>query len=338
MYVSCALNSVATIIAIFMVLKHSPKNMGIYKYILLNIVLWSFAMDIIYTLLWMPLQIMPAPGICITGLLSPLGQYNGNGACLLAFIMTYVGCNMSCCHAQFYRVITAKGKSTMFFSYPWMIAITVLSHILPATPGIFAYLYALELDDEALKDYFVKNFPNIRFIVENLPCGGFIIDGNHEKWKIFFGTCFFCLSGCLCLSAGMLTYILKTLKRVLKNSVSMKSAQLQRQLILTLVVQSCLPSICLGLPYLMTVLASMVGGNTLSEISTLLVAVGSLHSFFHTIVLILMIQPYKLALSNLVCKNQSQVDGASYKTPSNVKFIRNKHTVFSINLRSSTVN
>ena len=171
---------------------------------------------------------------------------------------------MSCCHAQFYRVICATGRDTRFFGYPWMITLTILGHFLPSFPGIIAYFLALESDNEALKSYFKSKFPNIRYIVESVPCGGFIIDEFHEKWKIFFGTCFICLCLCLVLSAGMLTYILKTLKTVLKKTISMKSAQLQRQLILTLVVQSCLPSLCLGVPYLMTVIASIFGGYVLS--------------------------------------------------------------------------
>ena len=38
MYVSFFVNSIATVMAVLVVLKYSPKNMGMYKYILLDIV------------------------------------------------------------------------------------------------------------------------------------------------------------------------------------------------------------------------------------------------------------------------------------------------------------
>ena len=79
------------------------------------------------------------------------------------------------------------------------------------------------------------------------------------------------------------------------------------------------------------ILSELLTKLNTSETATLLVAVGSLHSFFHTVVLILMIQPYKVALFGLVCKPHPNINMNDYKISSILTSRRKKNTLSSVN-------
>uniref|UniRef100_A0AC35F2F6 Uncharacterized protein n=1 Tax=Panagrolaimus sp. PS1159 TaxID=55785 RepID=A0AC35F2F6_9BILA len=239
--------------------------MGIYKYLLVNISVWSYVLDFVLTLLWMPLPMMPAPSICITGILKNLGQYNGNGISFISFMFTFGGCNVSCFCAQLYRIYAATGKDTHIFSQRWFIAVMILCHCIASSPGIIGYFFTVELDNDSLIRYQITNFPFMKSVVWKLPCGGFIVDENHKNFLYFFLTVFVCVSIGIITNGIMLTYLLLSLKESFKNSVSLRNSQLQRQLVTVLIVQTLLPTICLCIPYSFVILSALTYSPFLSS-------------------------------------------------------------------------
>ncbi|KAK0401140.1 hypothetical protein QR680_015609 [Steinernema hermaphroditum] len=61
----------------YLILTKSPKQLSIYKYILLNISLWIFLTDINLGILLLPLPIAEIYAIYATGLIKPLGPTVG---------------------------------------------------------------------------------------------------------------------------------------------------------------------------------------------------------------------------------------------------------------------
>uniref|UniRef100_A0A7E4URT9 G_PROTEIN_RECEP_F1_2 domain-containing protein n=1 Tax=Panagrellus redivivus TaxID=6233 RepID=A0A7E4URT9_PANRE len=297
MYVSFGVNLASFCGAVYLVLRHSPKDMGIYKYLLLNIIIWSFLMDTSLTLLWMPYVMMPAPAICTTGLLRGFGVYGGSSLCFVIFMFCFSGCNISCGIAQFFRFLAVRphGQIKIFRNTRFLFGVAMI-YVFTPIPVILAYFYSMEYDYDGLQFFLTENFPFTRSIVLKVPCGGFIIDGHHYKYLVFFGTGLLCMLICMTSSVALLTSLLKSLKRQLKTSVAMKGAKQQRQLYMALLFQTLLPTLCLGLPYSLLVVESLINNDVLGYLSHLFLAVGSLHSFFNVTVLIFMIKPYKMAV------------------------------------------
>ncbi|KAE9552414.1 hypothetical protein FO519_004355 [Halicephalobus sp. NKZ332] len=233
MFICFSINTVAVIIGVFLVIKASPKHMGIYKYFLLDIIFWSYVMDFVTTLLWMPLPAMPAPSICISGLMKDLGNYNGNSLCFVIFIIAFGGCGAACNFAIFFRLFAVRAQHLDFFAKKNMIILITVIHCVNTIPVIGSFYYAMNAAEdtfEDLRNYHIREYPFMDKLVFLVPCG---------------------------------------------------------------VIQAMLPVFCLGLPYAVIIAEIILTDKTLADLSILLLTVGALHSFFHTVVLATVIKPYR---------------------------------------------
>ena len=102
-------------LAAFLVLQCSPPTIGVYKYYLLSIVLWSVVLDLFTTIFFVPIPIFPAPALCSYG---PFDKATFPAAYQFAiFLALLIGSAISLVVAFLYRYLRVKNRSDILHSY-----------------------------------------------------------------------------------------------------------------------------------------------------------------------------------------------------------------------------
>ncbi|KAK0401624.1 hypothetical protein QR680_015881 [Steinernema hermaphroditum] len=112
-YINTALSIPLNILAVYLIWYKSPKHLGKYKYVLLNISLWVFLADLVDEVIFLPLPLMEVFAFSTSGLASALGP-NGGFACLVACICCVAESLASLLLAFIYRCSALKGGFDIF--------------------------------------------------------------------------------------------------------------------------------------------------------------------------------------------------------------------------------
>ena len=306
MLICFCINTVGLMIGTFLVIKGSPKHMGLYKYILLDIIFWSYFMDLITTLLWMPLSAMPAPSICISGLMKDLGNYSGNALCLAIFMFSFGGCGVASNLAIYFQLCALRAQNLDVFAKKSVVFLLFCLHVFSTLPIIGSFYYGMDLNGysfEDLRDFHITNYPFMKDIVFLIPCGGFIIDETHKKAFAFLGITLVTVLIHVFIGVFNISRMLFHLRKIGKRKKTItKKDEFQKQLFIALLLQAMLPVLCLGVPYTIVVIEVILRDETLADLGTLSLTIGSLHSFLHTIVLATVIKPYR----NMIFRRKSK--------------------------------
>ncbi|KAI1710026.1 serpentine type 7TM GPCR chemoreceptor srh domain-containing protein [Ditylenchus destructor] len=73
MRLNAILDTLISILVIYLIFKHTPKAMKVYKWFLLNLSLCCYLLDAHLTITFLPIPIFPVFGGCALGLMRPLG-------------------------------------------------------------------------------------------------------------------------------------------------------------------------------------------------------------------------------------------------------------------------
>lgn len=68
MHINGISSFLSTLLAIYVIIVHSAPQMAQYRWYLLNIVAWSSTLDIYLGILYSPVLLFPATGLCVEGL------------------------------------------------------------------------------------------------------------------------------------------------------------------------------------------------------------------------------------------------------------------------------
>ena len=115
-----------------LVLKFSPRTMEIYKYYLLNILIWSTLLDLFTTIIFVPILILPAPALCSNG---PLRGFPAIYQFMI-FILLLIGGAISLVVAFLYRYLRVKNRCDIIHSKKGLIMITIAFIILSAIANV----------------------------------------------------------------------------------------------------------------------------------------------------------------------------------------------------------
>lgn len=77
MHIDCVISILSTSLAVYLIFYKSPSSMKIYKWYLLNIVIFIFWFEIYITIFFIPFPIFPIPGFCAIGPFRYFGWYWG---------------------------------------------------------------------------------------------------------------------------------------------------------------------------------------------------------------------------------------------------------------------
>lgn len=67
MYTITVMNTLVTIVTVWVIIRHSPPSMATYKWFLLNIAIVCYVFDTFMTVIADPVPLFPAIGACVTG-------------------------------------------------------------------------------------------------------------------------------------------------------------------------------------------------------------------------------------------------------------------------------
>lgn len=75
LYTISLLNAMVTALSVWVIVRHSPPSMAVYRWFLLNVALSCFALDTFVTVVVDPIPLLPLIAICTNGFLA----HNDNG-------------------------------------------------------------------------------------------------------------------------------------------------------------------------------------------------------------------------------------------------------------------
>ncbi|KAI1695594.1 serpentine type 7TM GPCR chemoreceptor srh domain-containing protein [Ditylenchus destructor] len=68
------LNTLITVLVIYLIIKRTPKEMEIYKWFLLNLSVCCYLLDMHLTVTFIPLLMFPTTVMCVLGAMSAFGR------------------------------------------------------------------------------------------------------------------------------------------------------------------------------------------------------------------------------------------------------------------------
>lgn len=141
------------ILAIYLIL--STKSIGNYKFYLLNIVIWSFLLDLYLTLIFSPVPIFPAAGICSESIFN----FFHAGFHMIVFAYLSGGIAASVISAFVYRYFCISNQIKKLHSRTGLIFL-IFGHLIAGLPlGICFYMALITNENvNELKNVSFLNF------------------------------------------------------------------------------------------------------------------------------------------------------------------------------------
>uniref|UniRef100_A0AC34R867 Uncharacterized protein n=1 Tax=Panagrolaimus sp. JU765 TaxID=591449 RepID=A0AC34R867_9BILA len=243
------------------------------------------------------MPILPAPGICMTSFFIDVGSYDFHYSVALTSFIVFivllgaVGC--ACNTAIFYRYLSTTQKESHFFTSKKFIAFLIFLHLTSTIPVLISYKISISFKFFDHTEWVAKNYPEFYVISRSLPCGLLILDKGDIP-EYFFAAAIFTIVAHLLF--GTTCQILSV--RGLVRNLTERFAPLQRELVIAISLQAFLPFICLAVPWFMQIFGHIFHFPILQDAANFLTTLGTLHSFFHFIIIVVVIKPYRKAITD----------------------------------------
>ncbi|KAH7724306.1 7TM GPCR protein [Aphelenchoides avenae] len=231
MHFNTVSNSVMLATALWVLLKKTPDSMTTYRWYLVNLSISCYVLDILLTLLFLPIGLLPLPGGCALGIMALLGPL---GAVICWAVhnwllgMTGVAVQL----AFTYRLAALHGKVHLIHR-PAVIFSFVLVQATYALPcSVIALIIHQGEDVNSL--FILQNHTEIVDYYTTHACSLFAF--NVSSWKPYLFAAFaeillIFLAACLVIGA-----LMRGLAKV-KTSISKKTYEMHRALIRALLLQ-----------------------------------------------------------------------------------------------------
>ncbi|KAE9548175.1 hypothetical protein FO519_008615 [Halicephalobus sp. NKZ332] len=295
---------VTNIMAIYLILNRTTKEMGRYKYYLLLTVVMPMIMDLHISVIYGLFMTMPAGGHCAAGFSRHFGQYFGTIVQYAIMHETVSWAGMSLLLGFLYRFYSIKGEIGFFHSKKIALMIPTIMIIYPI-PSLAALYYGdVGHSYEEQVIYILQNVPEYYFLYKEFKiCNVFT---EIKKSYIYEAVCITQIS--IVYVAGV-TYVLKVVRLLKKVRPNLTAATyaLQRQLFVALLFQALVPLIFFVIPILLLMSVILLNLSYSGAYSQYAIQILSLYSSANAMMVVVMIKPYRRGLHDIVIKPFARV-------------------------------
>ncbi|KAI6221775.1 hypothetical protein M3Y95_00997600 [Aphelenchoides besseyi] len=264
-----------------------------FRWYLLNIVFWSCLFDVYMSVFYTPALMLPTIGLCANGLLNSLSSpYTGLVACT-TFIVLFGAAGMSVFAAFLFR-LSAITQKTHWLHRKSSFALMIGIHLSYTFPACTFLWISANIDVEGAQTDLRENYPSVFYFSRSHHCLILSSKANLISTLMFFITVLIEVVFCLVVVFTLRSLVLRKTHQI-RHTMSRRTYQLHCQLTTSLSVQFLIPVLVLVFPFsILTALALSDQHNEITrDISFLLMGLGSMHSTFNAISMILFTGPYR---------------------------------------------
>uniref|UniRef100_A0A915DQV0 G protein-coupled receptor n=1 Tax=Ditylenchus dipsaci TaxID=166011 RepID=A0A915DQV0_9BILA len=304
--------------------------LGSYKFFLLNIMLTSYVLDVYLSIILIPFPLLPLAGYCTLGLMRFAGIFWGGIIGIMLMIIFLGMCGASIIIACMYRLAAIYNwQRNMVTSKA--VTIYVLFHLLLTSPllAIGAFVIAGVMDQESIQRLIFEQNPGVRQVGTANLCVYAPLENNVlMKLAVCVAMVILLIIGAIgvtMLAIGVIS--LGQRKRIM----SRKSFKMHQQLIMSLVLQMCVPFITLFVPFSMVAVCLFLQLPYVKNSAQIMSCMACSHSYLNAIVMIICTRPYRDVLLKWVKKATELVFRCKKVQPDKVKTAE-VNTIFSSRL------
>uniref|UniRef100_A0A914QX52 Uncharacterized protein n=1 Tax=Panagrolaimus davidi TaxID=227884 RepID=A0A914QX52_9BILA len=276
--------------AAYIVLKHSTKTMGIYKYYILSTIVCAFLLDFHLTVIYGPLALIPTPVTCSAGVVARnFNAFWGNAIqwATIQSLFAITGGSIMC--GFFYQWASLQGNVEFFHSIKGVI-ILISASILYPLPSIT--LFFISYDHEGSKVYVKEEYPQFYDLYISVPCSA-------TKTNLLGASQFLAIIvEVLAIFIVGIIIARKIGKKIdsMKHMLSPSTLKARKQLLISLACQAIIPSGLLVAPVIMLFVGILLEIAQLNVMSQLIVPMIAFHSTANALSIIYVITPYRKAV------------------------------------------
>ncbi|KAI1694390.1 serpentine type 7TM GPCR chemoreceptor srh domain-containing protein [Ditylenchus destructor] len=286
MRVNCVINTIMMALILFLIICHTPTKMATYKWYLMNMALSCYALDLFNDLFFLPVTIFPIIGACTLGLLKPFNTY------ATSFMQYFLGfCAASQTYAVIYRTASVYDKLHVLGrkSSIFLLLFIQLSYSIPA---VIATLLTFPGHEKSV-DYIKENYPLMLDFFLTHSCT--ILGTEVSKIIPYIVTALTLIWGVVMANMVAVTMAIRGL-RAARGKMTQKTYRMHRQLTLSVVLQTIIPTGMVTASYVTLVIACVMQLDSARTISFVAFVISTFHTTVLGLLMIFIIRPYKLAL------------------------------------------
>ncbi|KAE9548644.1 hypothetical protein FO519_008146 [Halicephalobus sp. NKZ332] len=168
-------NLTVNIICIYLILNHSTKAMGNYKYYILFNVASTMVMDFHISGFFGLLVLLPFPITCSTGPLRYTGHYQYNVLNYGVVIMSLSATGLSILIGFLYRYYSLRNKADIFHTKK-AVGIIIVAVVIYPMPALIPILFILRYDKDYANNFVFQKYPKFYDVYIHITCSAYYDD------------------------------------------------------------------------------------------------------------------------------------------------------------------
>uniref|UniRef100_A0A1I7T6H9 Serpentine Receptor, class H n=2 Tax=Caenorhabditis tropicalis TaxID=1561998 RepID=A0A1I7T6H9_9PELO len=294
-----AIATVTHCFGLWMIIFKTPEQMSTVKWYLFNLQFWIIAFDISVGFLSIPFMLLPRLAGFPLGVASYFGISTHSQTIMILHLL---GLTLISTIAVFENRFNAL--CTFPFQRQWKIwrRPFLLANLIALAPVTVPCLFMVPEQSEAKKRTY-QNLPCLPKYIYEAPV--FVLSENHVY--VVASVVTFVVIIFLELAFFFAYLLTNTLHQMNSRRISVRTFQIQRQLVNALIIQSCLPFTALGLPIGYGCISVLFNYYNQSFMNIAMVT-SSLHGILSTVVMICVHKPYRKAFIRLVISAKKWYD------------------------------
>uniref|UniRef100_A0AC35GE63 Serpentine Receptor, class H n=1 Tax=Panagrolaimus sp. PS1159 TaxID=55785 RepID=A0AC35GE63_9BILA len=273
-------------------MKHSPKEMKHYKWMLLIQTLWTCNFGLLLGLLWIPVPLFPAMASYIRGPLSILGK---SGAHIIMCILSGSAlCIASCLLIEiFFRYATvAQLQIYHFITSKKMIPVIAGINLFSFGSG-FGVNYMAKVPFSQLRNTTLIVIPDLQPIFDSEIIFGYILDSPYITAYGIYSLVFF---GLFSIISNIFIYLLIRSLYKQKTIMSKRNYRMQTSLFIAVAIQFFIPFFFGVVPTVIVTILAHSHIKNITVICEVCLCLGCLHTVFSNLTTVVFVKPYRRAM------------------------------------------